>query len=125
MRSNPLAPILVAVGLVLTGCASGSARVERGLASWHGPSMFSGESRTASGRKWWNWKMIAAHRTLPIGTVVRVTNERTGRSARVEIIDRGPYIAGRIIDVSPAAARKLGMKEEGVAPVSVEVIRLP
>ena len=87
--------------------------------------MFSRHSQTASGRKWWNWQMVAAHRTLPMGTTVRVINEQNGRKVKVRVIDRGPYIEGRIIDVSPAAARKLGMKQSGLAPVRVEVVRLP
>jgi len=87
--------------------------------------MFSRDSQTASGRKWWNFQLVAAHRTLPLGTTVRVVNEQNGRKAKVRIIDRGPYIDGRIIDLSPAAAKRLRMKEQGVAPVRVEVVRLP
>ncbi len=95
------------------------------MASYHAPSMFSSQSRTASGEKWWNFKMIAAHRTLPFGTVVRVTNLENGRSVKVRIIDRGPYVAGRVIDVSKAAAERLGFRRQGIARVRLEVVRLP
>jgi rare lipoprotein A len=64
--------------------------------------------------------MTAAHRTLPFGTLVRVTNQNTGRSVIVRINDRGPFIRGRVIDVTPAAARALGFS--GLAPVNVEVV---
>ena len=68
-------------------------------------------------------KLTAAHRTLPLGTRVRVTNTRNGRSVEVRINDRGPYGRGRIIDVSEAAARQLGMIDAGVVPVTIEVLR--
>jgi rare lipoprotein A len=78
--------------------------------------------RVASGG-WFNPKaMTAAHKTLPFGTRVRVTNKRNGRSVEVTINDRGPYIPGRIIDLSDAAAGKIGMKKAGVVPVHVEVV---
>lgn len=78
--------------------------------------------RVASGG-WFNPKaMTAAHKTLPFGTRVRVTNARNGRAVEVTINDRGPYIAGRIIDLSDAAAGAIGMKKAGVVPVKVEVI---
>lgn len=64
--------------------------------------------------------MTAAHRTLPIGTFVRVTNRRSGRSVVVRINDRGPFVRGRIIDVTPAAAHVLGFS--GLAPVTLDVI---
>lgn len=78
--------------------------------------------RVASGG-WFNPKaMTAAHKTLPFGTKVKVTNARNGRSVHVTINDRGPYIAGRIIDLSDAAAGAIGMKSAGVVPVKVEVV---
>lgn len=78
--------------------------------------------RVASGG-WFNPKaMTAAHKTLPFGTRVRVTNKRNGRSVEVTINDRGPYVAGRIIDLSDAAAGAIGMKSAGVVPVQVEVV---
>jgi len=65
--------------------------------------------------------MTAAHRTLPFGTGVRVTNTTNGRSVVVRITDRGPFVAGRVIDLSPAAARQLDMLRAGLVPVRVEV----
>jgi rare lipoprotein A len=66
--------------------------------------------------------MTAAHKTLPFGTRVRVTNARTGRSVEVTINDRGPYVRGRVIDLSRAAAGALGMQSAGLARVSIDVL---
>jgi rare lipoprotein A len=78
--------------------------------------------RVASGG-WFNPNaMTAAHKTLPFGTKVRVTNRNNGRSVVVTINDRGPYIKGRVIDLSRAAAQQVGMTGSGVAPVSVTVV---
>ncbi len=78
--------------------------------------------RVASGG-WFNPNaMTAAHKTLPFGTKVRVTNRNNGRSVVVTINDRGPYIKGRIIDLSKAAAKQVGMTASGIAPVSVSVL---
>jgi rare lipoprotein A len=89
-----------------------------GMASWYGEGQM-----TASGERFDKHKMTAAHRTLPLGTYVRVTNKRNGKSVVVRINDRGPYGHGRIIDLSEAAAKKLDMIDAGVAPVTVEVVR--
>lgn len=88
---------------------------ECGGASWYGPG-FHGK-RTASGSVYNQNAMTAAHKTLPFGTVVKVTDRRTGKSVRVTITDRGPFVRGRVIDLSKAAAAKLGTKEAGVAKV--------
>ena len=93
-------------------------RVQRGMASWYGESQM-----TASGERFDRHAMTAAHRTLPFGTRVRVTNLKNGRSVVVRINDRGPYGHGRIIDLSEAAARRLGMIAAGVVPVTIEVVR--
>ncbi len=69
--------------------------------------------------------MTAAHRTLPLGSIVRVQNMKTGDSAIVEITDRGPFVEGRILDLSLAAAKKTGVWRAGVAPVKMEVLRTP
>ncbi len=90
---------------------------ERGMASYYGY-----RSKTASGEMMNPNAMTAAHKTLPFGTRVRVTNTRTGNSVVVRINDRGPFIRGRIIDVSTGAARSLGMIGSGVAPVVVEIV---
>ncbi len=92
----------------------------QGMASWYG---YDGSgSQTASGERYNPEGLTAAHRSLPLGTKIRVTNTRNGRSVVVRINDRGPYIRGRIIDVSAGAARLLGMIGSGVAPVSLEVL---
>lgn len=95
-------------------------RVLKGWASWYG---YDGSgNRTATGERYRPEGLTAAHRSLPFGTRVRVTNTRNGRSVVVRINDRGPFIRGRIIDVSAGAARRLRMISSGVAPVRVEVI---
>ena len=94
-----------------------SGRVLRGLASYYWQPQ-----RVASGG-WFNPNALtAAHKTLPFGTRVRVTNLRNGRSVVVRINDRGPYIRGRIIDLSKRAAGVIAMQGAGVVPVSVEVL---
>lgn len=98
-----------------------SGAVQHGLGSWYGPGHDGGP--TASGERYNKRAMTAAHRTFPMNTQVRVTNQRNGRSVVVRVNDRGPYIRGRIIDVSEAAAEQLGMKEAGVIPVKVEKLR--
>jgi rare lipoprotein A len=90
------------------------AQAQSGIASvYSGGRTSNGETARAGG-------MTAAHRTLPIGTLVRVTNRRSGRSVVVRINDRGPFVRGRIIDVTPAAAHVLGFS--GLAPVTLDVI---
>jgi len=89
-------------------------------ASWYGQA-FSG-LRTASGAVFDPYKLTAAHRTLDLGTEVKVTELRTGRSVVVQITDRGPYEPGREIDLSYAAARKLGIVRQGVALVRMEPV---
>lgn len=88
-----------------------------GLASWYG-AHWQGRI-TASGKPFNDRKMTAAHRTLPLDTRVKVTNLENGRSVEVTITDRGPYVPGRVIDLSKAAARKLGMLKQGLAPVRI------
>ncbi len=96
-------------------------RVHWGRASWYSIKC-NGGTHTASGETLDNWARTAAHKTLPMGTRVRVTNLRNGRSLVVRINDRGPYIKGRIIDVTKGVAHKLGFIKAGVVPVKVEVL---
>jgi rare lipoprotein A len=98
----------------------GDGRPERGLASWYGEPYHG--RRTASGEIYDMNRMTAAHRTLPFGAVVRVRREDTGVSVQVRITDRGPFVSGRIIDLSRAAAEKLDMLEAGVVAVEVTVV---
>jgi rare lipoprotein A len=90
-----------------------------GLASWYGQQFR--HKRTASGERFEMHDLTAAHRTLPLETIVRVTNLENNRSVMVRINDRGPFERGRIIDLSRAAAEILGMTKAGVVPVRLEV----
>jgi rare lipoprotein A len=133
---RPSFRLLAILGLILVivlpgaGCArsaretgiSASSRVwkEQGIASWYGKK-FHGR-RTASGERYDMHQLTAAHKTLPFGTRVRVTNLDNGRRVVVRINDRGPFIKGRIIDLSYAAARQVEMLEAGTARVRVEVV---
>ena len=104
---------LCAIGLTLNTVHVTSA--QSGMASVHSGG------RTASGEYAHAHRLTAAHRSLPFGTKVRVTNDRPGRSVIVRINDRGPFVRGRVIDVTPAAARELGFS--GVTQVSLEVVK--
>jgi rare lipoprotein A len=126
------------LGLALAGAVAGCATprggpivapdarptvTETGLASWYG-APHQGR-RTASGETFDMYRLTAAHPALPLGTRVLVTNLRNGRSVEVRVNDRGPTVAGRIIDVSYAAARKLGAAIDGVFPVRLRVLSWP
>lgn len=95
---------------------------QRGIASWYSIKTNYG-TQTASGQRLRNDAATAAHKTLPLGTKVRVTNMRNGKSEVLTINDRGPYIKGRIIDVTIGCAERLGFVGRGIAPVKVEVLR--
>jgi len=123
--------VLAAAALLVAGCAHGGGghvppvtetreHGEEGLASYYSRE-FHG-ARTASGERYDHEALTAAHRTLPFGTRVRVTNLDNGRSVIVTITDRGPHRKGRIIDVSGAAARRLEMTHDGTVRVRVEVM---
>jgi rare lipoprotein A len=126
--TRPAAAALLATAVACAalgfGCAGRRPRAggpnwrEQGLASWYGAD-FHGR-RTANGERYNMYAMTAAHKTLPLGTPVVVTDRRTGRRVRVRVNDRGPFVAGRIIDLSFAAARALGSAADGVVPVTVE-----
>jgi len=134
---NFMALALAIVGVIsLPGCAStGNVKaisisqaedyrvrsVQHGKASWYSVGTNSG-TRTASGKRLTNEAATAAHKTLPLGTKVRVTNERNGKSEIVTIIDRGPYVRDRIIDLTIGSAERLGFLHHGVVPVKVEVL---
>ena len=100
-----------------TGCASSTSD---GLASYYADK-YQGH-KTASGERFDTARLTAAHRTLPFGTRVRVTNLDNGRSVVVRVNDRGPFVSGRVIDLSPAAAKQLDMLRAGVARVKLEVL---
>ncbi|MXV50844.1 septal ring lytic transglycosylase RlpA family protein [Pedobacter sp. HMF7647] len=91
---------------------------QTGKASFYS-NKFNGR-KTASGKTFRNSKKIAAHKTLPFGTKVKVTNLKNGKSTKVRIEDRGPFVPGRIIDLSRKSARKIGLTDEGVGNVKIE-----
>ena len=107
-------------GLTAVEMPGGFNRVEEGLASFYG-KRFEGR-RTASGLPFDPAAATAAHRSLPFGTSVRITNLENGRSVTATINDRGPYAGGRVVDVSHALARQLGFVRAGMARVQVEVL---
>jgi rare lipoprotein A len=86
-------------------------------------SFYTEDQQTASGEKFDTHELTAAHRTLPFGTRLRVTNVATGRSVTVRVNDRGPYIPGRVVDVSGSAANELGIVESGIAKVKLDVVK--
>ena len=127
-----VASSLLATMLALTSPASGAqaapashvkaeVTTETGIASWYG-SREAGR-KTASGTVFDPSRLSAAHRTLPLGTCVRVTHLGNGRFVIVPVIDRGPYVRGRLIDLSEMAAQALDMKSSGLAQVRVDVVR--
>jgi rare lipoprotein A len=110
--------LLGAVALLMASDAAAASQA--GIASWYGPR-FHGK-RAASGETFNENELTAAHRRLPFDTEVRVTNLANGRSVVVRINDRGPYVKGRILDLSRAAAEELGMVEPGIVKVKLEVL---
>jgi len=107
--------------LALLAAVLWAAPAHAGTASWYGPG-FDGEV-TASGEVFDQGAATCAHRSLPFGTTVRVTNLDNGRAATCRISDRGPFVRGRVIDVSKAVARRLGMLRAGLAPVTINIIK--
>jgi rare lipoprotein A len=111
------------VGLVCLGllsCGKAPTHTLQGVASWYGVPHHGRLS--ASGRRFDMYELSAAHRTLPFGTRLRVTNLDNGRSVQVTVTDRGPFVKNRLIDLSYAAARAIGMVAAGVAPVQLEIL---
>lgn len=114
-------PLLLAALLLLM--ATPLIAFESGTASWYG-GKFQGR-QTANGEVFDTNKLTAAHKTLPFNTVVKVTNLNNNRSVSVRINDRGPFIEGRVIDLSRAAAEKIDMTVSGVALVELKIISMP
>ncbi|ANO33547.1 hypothetical protein BCT86_14800 [Vibrio breoganii] len=123
-------PILLA--LILSGCSSASSGTSaktkqyasnhdlNGQASWYG-NAFHGKL-TASGETYNMRAYTAAHKTLPFGTIVRVTNTENNKSVDVKINDRGPYVKGRVIDLSLVAFNKIGDSSKGLAPIKIDIL---
>ena len=120
--------VLFAVVSLAYGCASTKpvppreAEVLRGVASWYGEE-FAGRT-TANGEIFDPALLTAAHRTMPFGTVVDVKNPKTAQTVRVRVNDRGPYVGNRVIDLSYAAARQIGLVEPGVGEVEIRVVKV-
>ncbi len=117
-----LISVVALLGLVLLYQVAGP-YYEVGIASWYGPG-FDG-NYTANGEVYDMNGISAAHKTLPFGTIVRVVEFSTGKSIIVRINDRGPFIEGRIIDLSKGAARELGIIDKGITKVGLRIIRWP
>ncbi len=114
---------VVLVALVTVGVVHSWGYDQVGTASWYGPK-FHGQ-RTSSGEVYNMHEMTAAHKSLPFDTWVKVVDLQTGNSVVVRITDRGPFIPGRIIDLSKAAAQELGIIDTGTARVGLQVLRWP
>lgn len=119
----------IALGLVFSTALAATAVVPQafaaegslsGVASWYGPG-FHGRL-TANGERYDMHAMTAAHKTLKFGTKVKVTNSKNGKSVTVRINDRGPFVGGRVIDLSRSAADAIDMVGSGIAPVTIEVL---
>ena len=124
-----------AIFLLLAGCATEPsvrytdamfelepAAIEYGVASWYHANWIGIGEQTASGERFRQYEMTAAHKTLPFGTFVRVTNLANGCSTIARITDRGPFVSGRIIDLSKTGARDIGILDAGTARVKVEIL---
>ena len=96
---------------------------QTGVASWYGREEQG--KPTANGETFNRHELTAASRKLPFNTIVRVTNEDNGRSVQVRINDRGPFVKGRVLDLSEAAADTLDMKKSGTAPVKIQIVEPP
>lgn len=121
--------IFLSLSLAVVGACGGSLRNARmgdtqaGDACWYGRAQHGGP--TASGERFNMYELTAAHRSLRMGSLVRVENLRNHQSVVVRINDRGPFTRGRIIDLSYAAAQRISMVREGVVPVRLLVMRVP
>jgi rare lipoprotein A len=112
------APVARVAAVAASKRAAAAEEAAHGLASY-----YSYGTKTANGEKFDPGEMTAAHRTLPFGTRLRVTNTATGQSVTVRVNDRGPFIAGRVVDLSQSAAETLGIAKRGVAKVKLDVVQ--
>lgn len=119
--------IVLVLSVSLFSCAGSKSNfgqrgyTEEGKASYYSRKLQG--RKMANGEPYRRGKLTAAHKTLPFGTKVKVTNIATNKSVKVKITDRGPFVKGRIVDLSESAAKKVGLIKAGVAPVKMKVIR--
>ena len=113
---NLLLAFIVLCSVSLLSCSSSI--IETGNASYYADK-FEGK-KTASGATFQQRKLTAAHKTLPFGTKIKVTNVTTGKTVKVKVNDRGPFVAGRIIDLSKRAAKKIGLVQKGILQVEIK-----
>ncbi len=106
-----------------TQARTGAGHTQKGMASYYHDSL--NGRKTASGQRYNKNRLSAAHKTLPLGTRIRVTDTRTGRSIVVKVNDRGPFVKGRIVDLSREAASELGIIKKGTANVELKVVSTP
>ncbi|MBW0178294.1 septal ring lytic transglycosylase RlpA family protein [Sediminibacterium sp.] len=109
---------VIAVILIGSGCSRKI--TESGMASFYGAGDGYNGRKTANGETFNKNKLTAAHKTLPFGTIVKVKNLGNGQTVKVRINDRGPFVKGRIIDLSEKAAKKINMRQQGVAEVTLK-----
>ena len=120
--------MLAALAVLVYGCASSTPAVPRetdllrGVASWYGEE-FAGRT-TANGEIFDPARLTAAHRTMPFGTILDITNPKTSQKVRVRVNDRGPYVGNRVIDLSYEAARQIGLVEPGIGEVEIRVVKV-
>ena len=115
---------LALTAAALAACAQPSVMTTGAQGQSHGlASFYRDQTRTASGERASPGELTAAHRTLPFGTRVRVTDVDTGRSVTVRVNDRGPFVPGRVVDISYSAAETLGITDRGVAKVRLDVVQ--
>jgi rare lipoprotein A len=130
-----ISALTLVASVILSGCATGPsirysegmfeprpALVEYGIASWYHANWLGIGEQTASGERFKQYEMTAAHKSLPFGTFVRVTNLKNGRTTIARVTDRGPYVAGRVIDLSKTGAKDIGILDAGTAQVRLEVL---
>jgi len=123
---NKTSLVMVAALLATISSSAFAAKpgqIENGIASYYHDSLHG--NKTASGQIYDKNKISAAHKSLPLGTRVRVTDLRTGKSIEARVNDRGPFVKGRIIDLSRQAAKELGLLKKGITKVKVEVLSVP
>ncbi|WP_034256686.1 septal ring lytic transglycosylase RlpA family protein [Adhaeribacter aquaticus] len=106
--------------IVLNGCAGNKAFTEFGKASYYSNKLQG--RKMANGNPYRKGKRTAAHKTLPFGTKLRVTNQQNGKSVKVRVTDRGPFVKGRVVDLSLHAAKRIDMVQTGVVPVKIKVL---